>query len=105
MSELKIHVNICSDPKDQGTFSSDVCWRCGGKGVVNVTDEETTPCGACLGIVAPLPCPKCGANKAKLALDGSSVYWHCRECGHEGPGYRVDEEALRAWNKEAGIRR
>jgi len=102
MNEVfNVTFNECPDPPKQGTYPPDKCWRCGGRGFVNVTDEETTPCGACLNIEPPKPCPKCQANQAKMRIEmfASACCWWCRACGFKGPTSLVDSEALELWNK------
>jgi predicted RNA-binding Zn-ribbon protein involved in translation (DUF1610 family) len=74
------------------------CWRCDGKGIVTAYDGRTTPCGACLGVVKPRPCPKCGSEKMKSACDFAHVFWRCRDCGYEGPCSNEGLDALHLHN-------
>jgi predicted RNA-binding Zn-ribbon protein involved in translation (DUF1610 family) len=81
------------------------CWRCDGKGIINVDSmvgKGKTPCGACLGIMKPSPCPSCGSAEVKCASDGMSVFWRCRDCGYSGPTSLSGVEALKLYNKVGG---
>ena len=83
------------------------CWRCSGLGEVEMPDGDSTPCGACLGTEAPIPCPKCGKDEAMLCCMSSTIAWRCRQCHHLGPEFTAfsdesDMKALKAWNTQGG---
>ena len=46
------------------------------------------------------PCPHCGDPiKLPLGIESNGTYYGwCRECGHCGPSYKVEADAVRAWN-------
>ena len=81
------------------------CWRCFGKKEVQAFNGTMTPCGACLGRdKPPEPCPACDSEQVKLLIDGASVCWHCRVCGHRGPEFHFkckDPDILDACNEHA----
>lgn len=101
--EVKTIIPFLPDPPGCDTYSPDVCWRCGGTGIVVISETEDTPCGACLGKQPPTPCPKCKSRRVKMCFDGT-FYMHCRDCGDRGLSALSDLEAHALWQAHALLR-
>jgi hypothetical protein len=94
-------ITLLPDPELAGKHPDGVCWRCGGTGVVKMTADLTTPCGACFGITPAKPCPKCGSTHVKIRYDGSFCMY-CRDCLHLGPYADGDLGAYELWQRSVG---